>query len=245
MLVGAGGHFCPVARMLGARQLAGSSVVAAQEIEFQLPEGASGIGTIEASLPELYFCDDLAGYGWCFRKGEYLNIGLGRTEAAGLSGHVRSFVEFLHQHGTIACHVPERFHGHAYQLYERSEPRLCDEGVLLVGDAAGLAYPQSGEGIRPAVESALLAAETIAAASGDYRLARLDVYRRRVLARFGHPRGRAASDFLPASWLRAVAGRLLASQRFARSVVLERWFLHMREPAMVPEAPLAAPAKVG
>jgi flavin-dependent dehydrogenase len=29
--------------------------------------------------------------------------------------------------------------------------------VLLIGDAAGLAYPESGEGIRPAVESGLIA----------------------------------------------------------------------------------------
>ena len=30
-----------------------------------------------------------------------------------------------------------------------------------VGDAAGLAYPQSGEGIRPAVESGLMAATVV------------------------------------------------------------------------------------
>ena len=40
--------------------------------------------------------------------------------------------------------------------------------MLLVGDAAGLAYPQSGEGIRPAIESGLLAAATIVEADGDY-----------------------------------------------------------------------------
>ncbi|MEJ0047557.1 MAG: hypothetical protein WDN04_16615 [Rhodospirillales bacterium] len=40
---------------------------------------------------------------------------------------------------------------------------------MLVGDALGLAYARSGEGIRPAVESALLAAEIVAAANGDYR----------------------------------------------------------------------------
>ncbi len=245
MLVGAGGHFCPVARLLGARQLAAASVVAAQEIEFRLPQDDATVGTIEASMPELYFCDDLAGYGWCFRKGQHLNIGLGRTEPAQLSMHMRAFVDYLRERGTIACQVPERFHGHAYQLYERSEPRLCDEAVLLVGDAAGLAYPQSGEGIRPAVESALLAAETIVLAEGDYRQPRLEDYRRRVLARFGPPRGRAASDFLPASWLRAVAGRLLASRTFARNVVLQRWFLHMHDPALASDVPLGAAVKVG
>ena len=38
--------------------------------------------------------------------------------------------------------------------------------VLLIGDAAGLAYKQSGEGIRPAIESGLLAAQAILAAQG-------------------------------------------------------------------------------
>lgn len=27
--------------------------------------------------PELWFCRDLKGYAWIFRKGNYLNIGLG------------------------------------------------------------------------------------------------------------------------------------------------------------------------
>ncbi len=35
LLVGAGGHFCPVARWAGARRDRRASVVAAQEIEFE------------------------------------------------------------------------------------------------------------------------------------------------------------------------------------------------------------------
>jgi flavin-dependent dehydrogenase len=38
---------------------------------------------------------------------------------------------------------------------------IFGEGFILIEDAAGLAYPYSGEGIRTAVESALLAADTI------------------------------------------------------------------------------------
>ena len=37
-----------------------------------------------------------------------------------------------------------------------------------IGDAAGLASTQSGEGIGPAVKSALLAARVVLAAGGDY-----------------------------------------------------------------------------
>lgn len=39
-------------------------------------------------MPELYFCNDMQGYGWCFRKGDYLNIGLGRLDPrASFLGH--------------------------------------------------------------------------------------------------------------------------------------------------------------
>ena len=237
VLVGAGGHFCPVARMMGARRLAGALVVAAQEIEFAAQPEDLSRGTVQASVPELFFCADLQGYGWCFRKGNYLNIGLGRADHDSLASHVREFVEFLRARGKVCAPIPARLHGHAYQLYERTQPRLCDYGVLLVGDAAGLAYPQSGEGIRPAVESGLLAAETIAEARGDYRTGRIESYRRRVVARLGEPRSTSASQWLPASWLRVVAARLLASKRFSRRVVLERWFLHMHDP------PLASASK--
>lgn len=74
LLIGAGGHFCPVARMLGpsaAREL----VVAAQEVEFEMSPAQAAACRVESSTPELYFCRDLRGYGWCFRKGYFLNIG--------------------------------------------------------------------------------------------------------------------------------------------------------------------------
>jgi flavin-dependent dehydrogenase len=183
-------------------------------------------------MPELYFCPDLKGYGWCFRKGRFLNIGLGRTDPERLSEHVAEFCAFLRSTGSVTCDIPRKFHGHAYQLYERVEPKLVDDGVLLIGDAAGLAYPQSGEGIRPAIESGLMAAEVIAAANGKYSSADLRSYAGRVRARFGRPRSTGAAQWLPASWLRFVASRLMVSRSFARRVVIERWFLHRQQSAI-------------
>ena len=46
-------------------------------------------------MPELFFCRDLEGYGWCVRKGEYLNIGLGRREHGDLNPHIDDFIAFL------------------------------------------------------------------------------------------------------------------------------------------------------
>lgn len=229
LVVGAGGHFCPIARELGARTIPGASVVAAQEIEYEAAEDDLAVGSARGEIPELYFCPDLKGYAWCFRKGRYLNIGLGRVDASRISEHVSSFSEFLRDRGSICGEIPARFHGHAYQLYERVEPRLVDDGVMLIGDAAGLAYPQSGEGIRPAVESALMGADVIAAAEGRFNRDRLQPYVDAVRDRFGLPRKRTAADWLPASWLRLIAARLLVNRSFARNVVIDRWFLHAQQ----------------
>ncbi|MEX0704589.1 MAG: NAD(P)/FAD-dependent oxidoreductase [Planctomycetales bacterium] len=259
VLVGAGGHFCPIARRLGNRDgaaatgpnggpgstIAGASqslqprppdarpsVVAAQEIEFEVPAEELPQVRVEGTVPELFFCNDLQGYGWCFRKGNWLNIGLGRVDREKISQHVADFCDFLRKRGKIGCAIPARFHGHAYQLYERVVPRLVDDGVLLVGDAAGLAYPQSGEGIRPAVESGLMAADVILDAAGEYDRARLAPYARKIAERFGPPRGRNAADWLPTGWLHFLAAKLLGTRWFSKKVVLEKWFLHRDTPPL-------------
>lgn len=232
LLVGAGGHFCPVAQRLGARIDATASVVAAQEVEFEVSADDLARGTIDAETPELFFCDDLKGYGWCFRKGNFLNIGLGRVDSHQLARHVQEFCKLLRDRRKIVCDLPERFRGHAYQLYEQTIPKLVDDGVLLIGDAAGLAYPHSGEGIRPAIESALLAADAIIAAAGDYTASKLEVYRHQVLARLGRPRTKGASEWLPMGALHFLAARLMKSRWFARRIVLDKWFLHANQPAL-------------
>jgi flavin-dependent dehydrogenase len=239
-LVGAGGHFCPVARALGAREGGQIVTVAAQEIEFELrPEDESRV-QLRGEVPELYFCEDLAGYGWCFRKGNFLNVGLGRLNSPGVTAHVQSFCQFLRDRGKVTCDLPERFHGHAYRIYEHIEPKLVDEAVLFIGDAAGLAYPQSGEGIRPAVESGLLAADVMIAAAGDYSGPKLAPYASEIHKRFGAPRRGAMSDWLPAAFLRFAAAKLMSTRWFAKSVVLDRWFLHAADPVLALKRPAPA-----
>jgi flavin-dependent dehydrogenase len=240
VLVGAGGHFCPVARALGAREGGQIVTVAAQEIEFELrPEDESRV-QLRGEVPELYFCEDLAGYGWCFRKGNFLNVGLGRLNSPGVTAHVQSFCQFLRDRGKVTCDLPERFHGHAYRIYEHIEPKLVDEAVLFIGDAAGLAYPQSGEGIRPAVESGLLAADVMIAAAGDYSGPKLAPYASEIHKRFGAPRRGAMSDWLPAAFLRFAAAKLMSTRWFAKSVVLDRWFLHAADPVLALKRPAPA-----
>ena len=181
----------------------------------------------------MYFCADLMGYGWCFRKGNYLNIGLGREDDHRLVEHVAEFRRFLQDQGRIPRDVPERFNGHAYILYGHAPRRLCDHGVMLIGDAAGLAYPESGEGIRPAIESGMLAAETALGAHGDYSALALQAYSDAVTRRFGRPTPASGTSAFPIPALKqAVAACLMATRWFSRRVVIEKWFLHTGQPAL-------------
>jgi flavin-dependent dehydrogenase len=234
VIVGAAGHFCPVARFLGARVGRSEPAVHAQEVEFQLNVSQQASCAVQAGVPELFFCADLKGYGWCVRKDDFLNIGLGREGSANLSRHVRAFRDSLSRRQLAPADLAPRFQGHAYQLYPHSTRKFLDTGVLLIGDAAGLAYSHSGEGIRPAIESGLLAARTIRAAGGQYSREALAFYGEQLRHRLGPRPARDLSAWLPTAVKSRLAGRLLTRHWFVRRVVLERWFLHRHEPPLEP-----------
>lgn len=226
MLVGAAGHACPVARMLGAHP-AGESAVLTKEIEFLLPESERAACAVHGERPELYFSPDLAGYGWCFRKGDYLNIGLGRADRWELTRHVEEFVTLLQRSRGIPK-PPRHLNGHAYLLYGQAKRNRLAEAVLLVGDAAGLASPHSGEGIFPAVQSGLLAAQTILEAHGDYSRLKLEPYLGRLRRQFGSDASLKArlSEVVP-QWARAPLARsLFRFPGLVRRVVLNQSFLN-------------------
>lgn len=226
LVVGAAGHFCPVARHVSGKPPA--TAIVAQEAEFEMDEGQQRECPIEGPRPELYFCRDMKGYGWCFRKGNVLNVGLGRADSRALPEHVSGFLKFLASSRGLSADMPP-MRGHAYFLYGTSDRPVAGDGFLLIGDAAGLAWPQSGEGILPAIESGLYAADAITAAKGDYSESNLEPYAGKLAARFGD----TGSDWLtgmgrglPPWLLRFAATRLLSTKWFVRGFVLDRWFLH-------------------
>jgi len=238
VLVGGGGHFCPVARALGARPGgAEPATVLAREIEFEMtPEQQRGCA-VRPDLPALLFARDLRGYGWVVRKGDWLNVGLGRQDGRDLGRRADEFLTWLAATGRVPAGVPRRLRGHAYLLHSESPRPLAAEGVLLTGDSAGLAYARSGEGIRPAVESGLLAARAIAAGIRRPPIEMARAYARAVLGRFGGRPGRprpGPTSLLPERWRGSVASHALAARWFARRVVVERWFLHRHVAALEP-----------
>jgi menaquinone-9 beta-reductase len=222
-LVGAGGHFCPVAAHLGEGPGSHELAVTAKEVEFRMSPAQQQQCAARGDTPELWFCRDLKGYGWIFRKGEYLNVGLGREDNHLLGEHLEEFVAAMQAAGRIPPDAPSSYKGHAYLLYGHARRPLAGAGCLLVGDAAGLAYTESGEGIRPAVESALIAARLLAQ-HRDAPQQLMQAYDLQVRAHFGR-RGDRPQRPLPA-WLKlALAPGLLRNRWFTRRIVTDRWFL--------------------
>lgn len=233
LLIGAGGHFCPVAKLLGPGPGKHETVVAAKEVEFEMTPEQAQACEARGDTPELWFCRDLKGYAWVFRKGNFLNIGLGREDNHKLSDHLEAFVANMKASGRIPEDLPGRFKGHAYLLYAHADRPLVDDGVMLIGDAAGLAFTQSGEGIRPAIESALMAADVILAAP-DASAVSLQPYGDQIAARFGNRLStQEPSGFDLPEWLKQpIASGLMRSHWFTRKVVTEKWFLHQQIPPL-------------
>jgi geranylgeranyl reductase family protein len=97
------------------------------------------------------------GYGWSFQKGDHLNVGL-YTEAHGLKLTRAMLADYLRRKFGDAAY--DHFVGHYLGIggvaYTPQHNR-----VFLVGDAAGMTDPLSGEGICNAVKSGQAAAAAI------------------------------------------------------------------------------------
>jgi geranylgeranyl reductase family protein len=218
VVVGAGGHFCPVARHLrGGRD--SSLPVVAKEAEFRLDGDTPALA---GDVPELLFCHDLQGYAWCVRKEGYVNVGIGRRGNRDFSRHVQAFVELLDRTMNIRTPESAQWRGHAYLAGGAGPRPLAGEGMVLAGDAAGLAYPESGEGIRPAIESGQMAAAAIIRAGGRYSADALRPYAAAIKSRYPP---RTPGCGVSATVSAALGRMLLRSSIFTRHVVIDRWFL--------------------
>ena len=189
--------------------------------------------SIKEDVPELFFTPDLMGYGWGFRKGDYLNIGLGREDKSKLSSHVKEFCDYLTEQGKIPSDITAKYNGHAYLLYNHAVRDMIADNVLLIGDAVGLAYPQSGEGIRPAIESTLMAAEIISNCNDNYSTATLQRYNKKVQERFGERQPEPdMMERLSVFVKRIFASQLMKTRWFTKNIVTDKWFLQLRQSPM-------------
>jgi geranylgeranyl reductase family protein len=96
------------------------------------------------------------GYGWVFPKGDHVNFGIGGWESEGprLRDHL---ARLCAEHGVDSGDLTDV---RGYRLpMRRPEARPARGRIALIGDAAGLVDPLSGDGIYEAFVSARLAAE--------------------------------------------------------------------------------------
>ncbi len=105
------------------------------------------------------------GYGWVFPKGDHLNVGVGAWKYAGFTLRPKLF-ELARRYGFAESSV-ENLRGHHLPVRLPGSP-IARGGVAVVGDAAGLVDPLSGEGIHMAFASGRLAAdEALRVLSGE------------------------------------------------------------------------------
>jgi flavin-dependent dehydrogenase len=195
----------------------GSAVTAAHAL---LADGANGVSAraiglddgrehgvaLEANVPygvvreEDYrglLCLELAnvpgGYGWVFPKVDHVNVGVGGWEREGprLRDHL---ARFCREYGIPESSLQD-VRGYRLPLVH-ARARLAEGRVALLGDAAGLVDPLSGDGIYEAFLSSKLATQAVLA--GD-----LEGYDRELR--------RTLSSQLAAAW-----GAKVALDRFPR-----------------------------
>lgn len=151
-LIGADGANSITAHSLGLRQR--RRLAAAIEVEAQVSEN---VWRRYARRPVFIFGEVRLGYLWIFPKGDHLSVGIAAVHPK--KGEFQATLRrVMARYGIQLDGLP--LHGHPIPIYWGRE-RIATRRVLLVGDAAGLADPLSGEGIRYAIKSGRLASQAI------------------------------------------------------------------------------------
>ncbi len=159
-LIGAGGTICPVYttffRKINPRSKKHLAVCMEQEFKYEYKKKDC----------RLWFFDNgLNGYSWYVPKGNgYINVGIG-----GLPGDKKSDIQeqwnyFIKKLKKLSLIHDFNFNPKGYIYYTKNNAnvkRYRLGNAFIVGDSAGLATNDLAEGIGPAVESGILAANSI------------------------------------------------------------------------------------
>lgn len=150
--------------------------IAALECELAVDDGTYG-----------RFCDAARfdidhprrGYSWVFPKKNHLSVGLcSMVRPVSGKGLRADFHAYLKNQG-IVPKEPGEIHAALIPVFPRPG-QLADKGILLTGDAAGLADPLTAEGLTAALESGRLAA--VAIAEGEMKREKVQAIYRQKLA---------------------------------------------------------------
>jgi flavin-dependent dehydrogenase len=157
-LVGAGGSHCPVYisffKAVHPKNKNYEVCCLEEEIKYDYKDKASRCWFYEHNIQ---------GYSWCISKNDgYLNIGVGglfKGKNVNIKDHWDQLVNKLDSLNIVKNHEYKP-KGYVYQIRDRVDHCRLDN-AFIIGDAAGLATTDLGEGIGPAVESAICAADAI------------------------------------------------------------------------------------
>jgi len=154
IVVGADGASGVVARSVSLMKQRRLAVAVESEIKVKEHILETGRGCVHFDLGSVP-----RGYGWVFPKSEHLSVGVGvfRGKTTNLKA---CLFNFLRELGLPSNPDEVRAGGHLVPLGGVNRV-LHRERVLLLGDAASLAEPLTGEGIYYAIKSAKLAARII------------------------------------------------------------------------------------
>jgi flavin-dependent dehydrogenase len=150
-VIGADGCNGTTAKQLGL----GGSIVHAVALEANFPkqERFSGAMTLQMAIMP-------GGYGWVFAKGDHINVGVGGDASEGprLRAHLRRMCEEYEVDPDAAAET------RGYRLPMRTRGTVLVRGnAAVIGDAAGLVDPFTGDGMYEAFLSAKLVTDAILA----------------------------------------------------------------------------------
>ncbi len=155
VLIGADGANSIVSRHLQLHDGVQREIALESEIALPAEQMARWSDTIELDLFSVW-----CGYGWVFPKRDHISIGVGGPHK--LIKQIQAYNRTYLEHNQVAEYPTQRFSGHTLPVRKGFSP-LTKGRALLVGDAAGLLEPFTGEGIGYAVRSGQLAAQAVQA----------------------------------------------------------------------------------
>jgi geranylgeranyl reductase family protein len=153
VVIGADGANGTTARATGL----GAGIVHGVAFEGNVPYGVvSRERYAHRAVVEL--ADIPGGYGWVFAKGDHVNVGVGAWQSEGprIREHLATVCE---AHGLSPDQL-DSLRGHRLPLRPRGTS-IAGERALLVGDAAGLIDPVSGDGMYECFVSSRLASAAV------------------------------------------------------------------------------------
>lgn len=146
VVIGADGANGVVGNRLGYEAAATAAV--ALEGNFPYPDGVPDRWKHRVAL---HFGDYPGGYGWVFPKGDHVNVGIGGWKEA-MGPNLRELLAHVCRVYGFDVNALQNLRGHHLPMQRRGMV-MAAQGSAVIGDAAGLVDPLSGEGIYAALAS--------------------------------------------------------------------------------------------